>query len=54
MEKQLNTRCVVTGLGMVNAIGANVEECWKNALEGKTGIDHVKSVDADKCYANLG
>ena len=54
MSKQLNTRCVVTGLGMVNAIGANVEECWENALAGKTGIDHVKSVNADKCYANLG
>ena len=54
MERQLNTRCVVTGLGMVNAIGSNVEECWQNALAGKTGIDHVKSVNADKCYANLG
>ena len=54
MEKQLNTRCVVTGLGMVNAIGSNVEECWENALSGKSGIDHVKSVNADNCYANLG
>ncbi len=54
MERQLNTRCVVTGLGMVNAIGANVEECWENALAGKEGIDHVKSVNADNCYANLG
>ena len=54
MERQLNTRCVVTGLGMVNAIGGNVEECWNNALAGKSGIDHVKSVNADNCYANLG
>ncbi len=54
MERKLNTRCVVTGLGMVNAIGSNVEECWNNALAGKSGIDHVKSVNADNCYANLG
>ena len=54
MEKQLDTRCVVTGLGMVNAIGGNVKECWKNALAGKSGIDHVKSVSAENCYANLG
>ena len=54
MERQLNTRCVVTGLGMVNAIGANVEECWENALAGKSGIEPVKSVSAENCYANLG
>ena len=51
MERQLNTRCVVTGLGMVNAIGANVNECWENALAGKSGIDHVKSVSAKNSFA---
>ena len=54
MNKQINTRCVVTGLGMINAIGNNVDECWNNALVGKKGIDTVKSVNADECYANLG
>lgn len=54
MNKQINTRCVVTGLGMVNSIGNNVEECWTNALAGKSGIGTVKSVNADECYANLG
>ena len=54
MNKQINTRCVVTGLGLINAIGNNVNECWENALAGKTGIDVVKSVNADECYANLG
>ncbi len=54
MNKQINTRCVVTGLGMINAIGNDVKECWDNAVAGKTGIDVVKSVNADECYANLG
>ena len=54
MGKKLDTRCVVTGLGMINAIGDNVNECWENALLGKEGIDVVKSVNADNCYANLG
>ena len=54
MNKQINTRCVVTGLGLINAIGNDVNECWTNALAGKTGIDVVKSVNADECYANLG
>ena len=54
MNKPINTRCVVTGLGMINAIGNSVDECWDNALIGKEGIDVVKSVNADECYANLG
>lgn len=54
MNKQVNTRCVVTGLGLISAIGNSVDECWNNALAGKTGIDRVKSVDTADCYANLG
>ena len=27
MDKITNTRCVVTGLGMISAIGNNVDEC---------------------------
>lgn len=54
MNRQINTRCVVTGLGLISAIGNNVDECWENALAGNTGIDKVKSVDTEDCYANLG
>ena len=54
MSNNINARCVVTGLGMVNAIGKNVEECWTNALKGTPGIDKVKSVNSDNCYAHLG
>ena len=54
MNTNINARCVVTGLGMVNAIGKNVEECWENALKGTPGIDKVRSVNSDECYAHLG
>lgn len=49
-----NMRCVVTGLGLITAIGNDVEKCWENALAGKSGIDKVKSVDSTDCYADLG
>ncbi|MBO4784412.1 MAG: 3-oxoacyl-ACP synthase, partial [Lachnospiraceae bacterium] len=54
MSKNINARCVVTGLGMINAIGKNVEECWENALKGTPGIDKTRSVNSDDCYAHLG
>ncbi len=47
-------RCVVTGLGMLNAIGNSVDECWEGAKNGKSGIKAPKSVNTEGCYANLG
>ncbi len=46
-------RCVVTGIGMICAIGNDVDECWKNALDSVTGIAHTKTVSTEGCYADL-
>lgn len=46
-------RCVITGLGMICAIGNSVDETWENALKGTCGIKEVKSVSSEGCYANL-
>ncbi len=54
MKKNISERCVVTGLGMINAIGNDVNTSWNNVLAGKCGIAKVKSVNTDGCYANLG
>ncbi len=49
-----NRRVVVTGLGLVCALGENTEQCWSAAVNGVTGIREVKSVNTDSCYANVG
>ena len=46
-------RCVITGLGMINAIGHSVDECFNNALNSITGINKTESVDTKDCYASL-
>ncbi|MGM9969119.1 MAG: beta-ketoacyl synthase N-terminal-like domain-containing protein [Anaeroplasma sp.] len=46
-------RCVVTGLGMINAIGNSVDECFENALKSISGIKETKTVDTENCYAKL-
>lgn len=51
MEKK-TIRCVITGLGVVSAIGNNVKECWANILASKSGIDHTRSLDTENCYAD--
>lgn len=47
-------RCVITGLGMINAIGESVEESFKNCVNGVNGISEVKSIDTSACYAHMG
>lgn len=47
-------RVVVTGLGLVCALGGSVDECWNNAVNGVSGIRKVKSVNTGDCYANVG
>lgn len=40
-------RVVVTGLGALSPIGNNVEETWKNAVEGKSGAAPITHFDAE-------
>lgn len=47
-------RCVITGLGLITAIGNNLEECWRNALNGVCGIKKVQSVNSEGCYSEMG
>ena len=49
-----NRRVVVTGLGLVCAIGDSVESSWQNALNGVSGIADVTSINTDECYAHKG
>jgi 3-oxoacyl-[acyl-carrier-protein] synthase II len=41
----LQRRVVVTGLGLVSAVGNTAPEIWNNLLAGKSGIDTITSFD---------
>ena len=40
-------RVVITGLGVLSAVGNTVEENWKNILAGKSGIDFITKFDTE-------
>ncbi len=40
-------RVVVTGIGMINAMGLNKDEAFKNIIEGKTGISIITHFDPE-------
>lgn len=44
-------RVVVTGLGAVTPMGLNVQDTWKNLIEGKSGISKITRFDASN-YAS--
>ena len=39
-------RVVVTGLGMICAVGNTREEVWRNLLAGKSGVRRITHFDA--------
>jgi 3-oxoacyl-[acyl-carrier-protein] synthase II len=42
----MNKRVVVTGIGAVTPIGLNINEFWKNLIEGKSGAAYITRFDA--------
>ena len=47
-------RVVITGLGVLSAVGLNVEENWSNILAGKSGIDYLTKFDTDTFSVKFG
>ena len=41
-------RVVVTGIGMINAVGLNKQDSFKAIVEGKCGIREITSFDASE------
>jgi 3-oxoacyl-[acyl-carrier-protein] synthase II len=41
----LKHRVVVTGMGVVTALGSDIETFWNNLLEGKSGVSHIEAFD---------
>ena len=41
-------RVVITGMGVVSALGNDVETFWNNIVSGKDGIDLITSFDTEQ------
>lgn len=46
-------RVVVTGLGLICAVGNKTDEVWRNLLAGKSGIGRITQFDASKHAAQI-
>ena len=46
-------RIVITGMGTVNPLGLTVEESWKNAIEGVSGVAPITLFDASQLQVHI-
>ena len=44
----MSKKVMVTGLGLVTPIGNQVDIAWNNLINGKSGIDYIKSFDPEE------
>ena len=47
-------RVVVTGLGIISAVGNEVEEAWANVVNGRTGIAPITRFDVSRFTTRFG
>jgi 3-oxoacyl-[acyl-carrier-protein] synthase II len=47
-ENSCNKRVVITGLGVVSAVGTGIDEFWNNIISGKSGVSLIDTFDTSK------
>jgi 3-oxoacyl-[acyl-carrier-protein] synthase II len=44
----------ITGIGMITSMGVTTDICWKNLINGKSGIQKITRFDASSCLTKIG
>ncbi len=52
-QRALDRRVVITGMGALSPLGLTVQESWKNAIEGVSGIDKITLFDPTPMDAHI-
>jgi 3-oxoacyl-[acyl-carrier-protein] synthase II len=50
----MSDRVVITGLGVVSALGIGWQEFWESLLAGKSGVSPVSSFDTTNHFTHYG
>ena len=47
-ESSCKKRVVITGLGVVSAVGTGIDEFWKSIISGQSGVSLIDTFDTSK------
>ena len=47
-------RVVITGMGLITALGNDVETTWAGMLEGRSGIRRIEAFDPSRVASQIG
>lgn len=50
----MKKRVVVTGLGVITAVGIGVDHFWKNIVDGVSGVDRITLMDTSNLEVKIG
>lgn len=50
----MKKRVVITGLGVITAVGTGVDNFWKNIINGVSGIDRITLMDTSNLEVKIG
>lgn len=50
----MRRRVVITGLGVISALGLEVDTFWRNIKEGKSGVSFIESFDTSEFATKIG
>lgn len=54
MIKEINNRrIVVTGLGVMSALGLEIEKFWSNLISGKSGVSRIERFDVERIASKI-
>ena len=54
MDKNIENKVVVTGMGIISCAGNTVNKFWDSLIQGKSGIDYLKQVDTEGYTCKIG
>ncbi len=49
----MQERIVITGMGTVNPLGLDVNESWRNAINGVSGVEHITLFDSSPLQVHI-
>jgi 3-oxoacyl-[acyl-carrier-protein] synthase II len=44
----------ITDIGMITPLGITTGDCWRNLMDGKSGIQRITRFDTDSCLTKIG